>query len=249
VSEVITCPQCGNEIAPDIEQCPHCGTALQVGMAAPATEPEAVTPSAGGFQATIQAILATTQTHKWYWAGGGGGALVVAVLAVLFFTGVFGPSGRAICTSTLTQAKDFGVISPSATLASSSAKSTDVKNRRQCTAQVGDDTYVLQVDIQAEDTAHKKCTDFTKQTDCVKLYSVARSDGMTTYQVRAIPPDETDEALLGQAPGAAPPGSPPPGAAAPDSGAAEPGGLDSQTAVDNGGVAQSPPASDQAPPQ
>jgi len=241
VSEVI-CPQCGNKIEYGTAQCPHCGTGLRYEAAALDEGAAAAGPQAAlldRLKPVVAKILATTRTHKWYWAGGGGGAFVVAVLAVLFLTGVFGPSGRAICTAALTQAKDFGVISPSATLSSSSAESTDVKDRRKCTAQADNDTYVLQADLQAEDAANKKCSDFKKQAGCVKLYSVARSDGMTTYQVREIPPGETDAALLGQS--ASQPGS----SAAPDSGDAS--GLEAPTAVDNAPAA--PPPDDSQPQQ
>ena len=212
--------------------------AYETAGAEPAFENAPVAAPQGGLQPIIQKILSTTKTHKWYWAGGG--ALVVAALAVLFFLGVFGPGGKAICTAALTQAKDFGVISPSATLSSNSAESTDVKNRRKCSAQADNNSYSLAADLQAEDAQHNKCTDFNKQPDCVKLYSVARSDGMTTYQVREIPPNETDEALLGGSP---PPAQSPDANASPDaspnSGASDTGGFDAPTAVDNGSA---PPA-------
>ena len=225
------CPQCGNELASDTAQCPHCGAQQEPAQQAPAN----------GFQAIVQTVIASTKTHKMFWAGGAGGVLIVAIAAIVVFGGFFGPSGNVICTATLTQAREFGVISPTATLASSSAKSTDVNDRKECTAQVGNDTYVLLTDVKAVDSEQKKCRDFAKQPGCVKLYSVARSDGMTTYQVRQIPPDQTDEAILaseGQA------GAPPPaagaGQAAPDSSA-----LDTETSVDNSAgaaPAQTPPA-------
>ena len=243
MSEATTvCTHCGNQIAPDAAACPHCGASL---AAAAAPDAPAQQDSVGGIQAALSALLATTKTHKWYWVGGGGGALVVAVLAVLFFAGVFGPGGKAICVASLQQAKDFGVISPSATLASNSAESTDVAGRKKCTASADSDSYVLQADVKDEDAAHKKCTDYAKQADCLKLYSVARSDGMTTYQVREIPPDETDAAILageGQA-GAAPP------AAGGGNAASDAGGFDAPTSVDNGGNPQAAPDQEQAPPQ
>ncbi len=227
------CSQCGKELAADSVFCPHCGAKQTAAegiappqpVAAAAVEP----PAPNRYQEMLDKVLATTRTHKWYWAGGGGAAVVIAVLAILFFTGIFGPSGRAICTAALTQAKDFGVISPSATLSSTSAKSTDVDGRRQCAAEAGGDSYVLLADIKNEDAEHKKCKDFAKQADCLKLYSVARTDGMTTYQVREIPPGETDEALLGTqaAPGQA-------AGSSADAGGSD--ALDAQTAVDNGGA-------------
>ena len=203
-------------------------------------------PSPKGFGAII------AKTKPVYWIGG---AVVVAgVAALLVFGGLFGPSGKAICTASLDQARAFGVISPSAALESSSAKSTDVKNRKSCIAKVGDDTYTLVADIKSEDAEHRKCRDYAKQGGCIALYRVARSDGMTTYQVREIPPGETDEALanegvLGTPPPpnpASPNGAVPNGAPAADQG----GGLDGETAIDNSGSMQGTPAQPQqsAPP-
>lgn len=178
------------------------------------------------------AFLATFSTHKWYWVGGGSVVVVAAVAAGLYFGGVFGFSGRDICMASLQQAKDFGVISPNAELANFDAKSVDgAKGRKSCAAKAGDDTYTLLVDLKKEDGDKKPCKDLKKQNSCVALYSVARTDGMTTYQVREIPPGETDEALAandGQQQAAAP------GAAAPDAPAdSQQGGLDTETAVDN----------------
>ncbi len=185
----------------------------------------------------LDAILATTQSHRTYWFAGGGVVAVAAIAAIVVFGGFLGPSGKDICMASLNQAREFGVISPNATLASSSAKSTDVKNRKQCSVQADGETFTLLADVKTEDAVQKKCKDFKKQSGCVALYSVARSDGMTTYQVREMPPDETDEALAAQSP---PP--PAPGAAAPAA-AADAGGLDTDTAVDNTGAApaQTPP--------
>ena len=237
------CPKCGTNLEPASTNCPGCGAALD-GSDSAAT--------GGG----LGAILASAKTHIWYLAGGV--IAVAAIAAVLVFGNVFGPSGRAVCTATLNQARDFGVISPSAVLASTSAKSTDVKNRKSCAATVGEDTYTLTADIKTEDAAHKKCKDYVKQGGCVQLYSVARSDGMTTYQMREIPPGETDEALANEgvlptpqavAPNAAAPAGEPT-AGEPPAGAQ--GGIDTETAVDNsGGSMQGPaqPAPQSAPPQ
>jgi len=191
----------------------------------------------------LDTLLATAKTNKLVWAGGGV-IVVAAVAAGLYFGGVFGPSGRDICMASLQQAKDYGVISPSADLASTSAKSTDVKNRKSCSASASGETFTLLTDIKTEDSAHKPCKDFKKQNSCVALYSVARTDGMTTYQVRNIPPGETDEALAANAP---PPDQAAPGQAAPADGQ-QSGGLDTETAVDNSAPGQQGPAQ-QAPAQ
>jgi hypothetical protein len=207
--------------------------------------PEAISQMLAKLQPTIDAILATTKTHKWYWVGGGSAAGVALIAVILVFGGILGPSGKQICTATLSQAKDFGVISPSASLASNSAKSTGVADRRACTAQVGEETYTLLVDLKAVDREQRKCREL-KQPGCVALYSVARSDGMTTYQVREIPPDETDEAIAAKEGAAKPP--------AINTGGGDSGDLDSETAVDNSAgmaPAQIPPQTGEtsAPPQ
>ncbi|MDR3526941.1 MAG: hypothetical protein P4L57_06640 [Rhizomicrobium sp.] len=211
--------------------------AVQQKVISPVSETTPTPPS------KVDAILATIQTHKTYWISGGSALAVVAIAAGLYFGGVFGPSGRDICLASLSQARDFGVISPSAELSSTAAKSTDVKGRKSCTASAGGETYTLLVDLKTEDAAHKKCKDLKKQNSCVALYSVARTDGMTTYQVREIPPGETDEALAAN--------SPPPPPAAPDQAAApgqaapaaqnDGGSLDTDTAVDNTAPAQRAP--------
>lgn len=198
-------------------------------------------PSPKGFGA----IIASTKTKPGIWIGGA--VVVVGVAALLVFGGMFGPSGKAICTASLDQARAFGVISPSAVLDSSSAKSTDVKNRKSCIAKVGDDSYTLVADIKNEDAEHRKCRDYIKQGGCIALYNVARSDGMTTYQVREIPPGETDEALANEGVLGTPPASNPATSNA-ASGGNQGSSLDSETAVDNSGSMQGAPAQQQAVP-
>lgn len=173
---------------------------------------------------TFNALL----SNKLVWAGGG----VVAVAAIgagLYFGGVFGFSGRDICLATLTQAKDFGVIAQDASLASDSAKSTDKKGRKACTAAAGSDTYTLLVDLKKEDKDNKRCKDLKKQNSCVALYSVARADGMTSYQVREIPPGESDEAVAANEP--KPQAQQPADGSVPVDG--QTSALDADTAVDN----------------
>lgn len=217
----ITCPKCGNETEPGTPVCPSCGETL------------AKPGFMGKLQATIGAILATTRTHKWWWAGGGGAVVAAAVAAIVVFGGFLGPSGKAVCTATLGLAKDYGVIPMSAKLASNSAESTNVKNRKKCTATADSDTYNLLTDVKCKDVAKKK-------SDCVALYSVARSDGLTTYQVREIPPDQTDEAVEAAEKKAAEAQA---GSMKPLPGLGGDGGtIDTETTVDNslGGVQQGP---------
>jgi hypothetical protein len=136
----------------------------------------------------LATILASTKTHKWWWAGGGGAAVVAIAAAVIVFGGFFGPSGKAICTLALEHARDYGVVPNTATLANMEAKSTDVRNRRLCTAQAGGNDYSLTVDVTCKDM---------KKKDCVALYSVERADGLSTYQVRQVPDDDADAAVDG----------------------------------------------------
>ena len=135
----------------------------------------------------LASLQASVQTHKGWWAGGGGAAIIVIVAAVVVFGGFFGPSGKAICTVALEHARDYGVVPNTVTLANTDAKRTDVENRRQCTAQSGSDNYTMTVDLTCKDMKNK---------DCVVLYSVAREDGLTTYQVRQVPDDEADAAVV-----------------------------------------------------
>jgi hypothetical protein len=134
----------------------------------------------------LTAILASTKTHKWWWAGGGGAAVVAIAAVVIVFGGFFGPNGKAICTVALEHARDYGVIPSTASLANADAKSTDVSNRRLCTAVADGSDYNLTVDITCKDMKNK---------DCVALYSVQRADGLSTYQVRQVPDDDTDAAV------------------------------------------------------
>lgn len=191
--------------------------------------------------------------NRWNWLAG----LVTAggLVALMIYTGTFGPSGKAVCTATLNQAREFGVISPSATLASDSARSTGVRGRKSCTARVGNDIYTLDVDVKLEDIEHQRCRDYVKQPGCVALYRVARTDGMTTYQVREIPADDTDEALVAR--GILNPATPAPAANAGPQNPDAQGGLpasgdtvsatDMQTAPDTATTVQTAPASGDQP--
>ncbi len=231
------CSNCGTNLEPTATACPSCGAPVHGAPAAPSPK-------------GLSAIVAFAKAKPGTWIGGA--VVVVGVVAFVVLGGMFGPSGKAICTASLDQARAFGVISPSAVLDSSSAKSTDVKNRKSCVAKAGDDSFTLVADIKSEDAAHRKCRDYVKQSGCIALYSVARSDGMTTYQVREIPPGETDEALANEGVLGTPPapnpaqqnGAAPNAVPAGDQGA----GLDTETAVDNSGGMQGPPAQQQAVP-
>jgi hypothetical protein len=231
------CPNCGTHLQPDDTACPNCGHAVHGAAAAP-------TPTG------IDGLLYSAKTKPGYWIGG---AAAVAVVVLLAFGNVFGPSGKTVCTATLNQARDFGVISPSAVLDSTSAKSTDVKNRKSCTAKVGDETYTLIADIKNTDAEHRACRDYIKQASCVALFSVARADGTTTYQVRDIPANDTDEALAKE--GVL--GLPPTGTSNTQGAEAQGGGeasLETETAVGTGAQPATPqeaapPAQDTPPPQ
>jgi hypothetical protein len=188
-------------------------------------------------------VLATTRTHMWWWVGGGGASVAAAVALVLVFGSFFGPSGKAICTATLKQAVDFGVVPYNAALANNEAKSTEVKDRRVCTASSGDETFLMTVDLKlkekdAQTGTKKDCKDLSK-AGCIVLYAVERPNGTATYQVRAVPPDDVDAAL------------PPAGNQAAAGGSQTVGGGDAgasdtaDTAVDNSLATQNPSAPSQ----
>ena len=143
----------------------------------------------------IAAVLASIPRYKWWWAGGGGAAVVAIAAAVVVFGGFLGPSGKAICTVALEHARDYGVIPSSAVLSDADGKSTDVKNRRLCTADANGNSYNILADLTTDDTTEVKCKnikDITKSKQCVALYSVERSDGLSSYQVRQVPDDDAD---------------------------------------------------------
>jgi hypothetical protein len=133
-------------------------------------------------------IKASIKAHKWIWAASSAAVLVGIVAAILYFTGVFGPSGRAVCKVTVDRAKAYGTLSPSAEQ-DGSAKSTNIAGRKTCLATDGADKYVITVEI--------KCKDL-KNDDCLPIYSVEREDGLSLYQVRAVPNDleEADSASI-----------------------------------------------------
>ena len=162
------------------------------------------------------AVAASIAAYKWIWAGGGAAVLAGIVALVVVYGGLFGPSGKAICKIALDRSSGYGVIPASSTLAGS-AKSTDVSGRKTCTAENGGNKYIISVDI--------KCDDL-KKDDCLSIYSVEREDGLSLYQVRALPDDDNGNPLpVGGAPApdqaaAAAPGdtaAAPPAAAAPGS--------------------------------
>lgn len=225
------CPTCGTHLAPATTTCPGCGAQFDA--------TGALIPPPGG----IAGFILSVKKNKWGWLIGSVLA-VGGVVGLMLLGGAFGPSGATVCTVSLKQAKDFGVISQSASLDSSSASSTDVKNRKSCAAKVGEETFTLTADIKSIDANNMKCRDYLKQPGCIKLYSVARNDGMTTYQVREIPPNETDEALIKE--GVLSPVLTPSEQKAQQEqqqhAAEEHSAMDAETAVDNSAATQSAPA-------
>ncbi len=221
------CPNCGNQLEPNPPACPYCGVEF--------LQPE---PAPGGIAGVLYGIRSVIAAHPRYWMAGGGVFVAAVAAAVVVFGGFLGPSGKQICTASLNLARDYGVISPSATLASDTAKSTDVDGRRSCTAQADGETFTLLADLKKKDAKKKPCKNFEKQDGCVALWSVARSDGMTTYQVRTIPPDQTDEALAAKNPPAAQDTSA-------DGSDQDASGFGAATAVDNSSTIQTAPAPQQ----
>lgn len=164
----------------------------------------------------FETILASTKTHKWWWAGGGGATLVAIAVLVVVLGGLFGPSGRDICSIAVQRSIAYGVL-PQGAEAVNSGKKTDVARRRACAATAGGDNFVVTADLTCNNLAkdHASLKDMTSekyQADpwrdqgCVSLYAVERSDGLSIFQKRK---EETDEGMASITP-------PPPQQGVPD---------------------------------
>lgn len=142
---------------------------------------------------------ASVKAHKWIWTGCTVAVVAVGGAAVVYFGGFLGPSGHAICKVAVERARDYGTL-PSGATQDGSAKSTDVKGRKSCIADVSGEKYTITADL--------KCKDL-KNHECLPLYSVERSDGLSLYQVRAVPNDADEAApVAGAAPSEAAAGAP-----------------------------------------
>lgn len=170
---------------------------------------------------------ASIKAYKWIWAGGGV-VVVAGVAALLIFGGLFGPSGHAICKVAVQRARDYGTIPTNATQ-DGSAKRTDVADRKSCEASADGEKYTVTVDL--------KCKDL-KNHDCLPIYSVERSDGLSLYQVRAVPDDAdtpmpaAETGVAGAGGDAAPAAAAPAGAAPPSSGGSANSGGDAAIDTD-----------------
>lgn len=140
-------------------------------------------------QKSFGMLKSSIKSHKWIWIGGAVVVVAAAAVATLWLSGVFGPSGRAVCKISVERARDYGTLPPGAQ-PEGSTKSTDVSGRKSCIAKADGDTYTVTVDI--------KCKDL-KNADCLPIYSVERDDGMSFYQVRQIPNDGDDGEASGTA--------------------------------------------------
>lgn len=148
---------------------------------------------------------ASVKAHKWIWAGCTVVLVAAGGAAVVYFGGFLGPSGHAICKVAVERARDYGTLPPGATQ-DGSAKSTDVKDRKSCIADVNGEKYTVTADL--------KCKDL-KNHECLPLYSVERSDGLSLYQVRAVPDDADGAAPMAGAAAPSDAASAPAQAAAP----------------------------------
>jgi hypothetical protein len=131
------------------------------------------------------AVSASVHAYRWIWAGGGVVVLAGLATLVVVYGGLFGPSGRAICKVAIERTTAYGVL-PLNAKQDGSAESTDVRHRKACNVTVEDEKYVVTVDL--------KC-DNLKEADCLPIYSVERADGMSLYQVRALPDDDNGNPL------------------------------------------------------
>lgn len=130
----------------------------------------------------IQKVFASFKTHLWWWIAGIIVLVAIATGITLWQTGYFGPSGKEVCRISVQRAMDYGTLPQDAKQAGS-AESTKVSGRKTCAVTSGDDKYVVTVDV--------KCKNL-KDDKCLSLYSVERSDGLSFYQKRAVPPVPDD---------------------------------------------------------
>lgn len=131
-------------------------------------------------------LCASVKAHKWIWAGCAVVVIAASATAVVYYGGFFGPSGHAICKVAVLRARDYGAL-PSNARQDGSAKSTDVSGRKNCDVDADGEKYTVLADL--------KCNDL-KNADCLPIYAVERSDGMSLYQVRSVPNDDDGASAL-----------------------------------------------------
>jgi hypothetical protein len=117
----------------------------------------------------------------------GAGAVVVIGAAVAggYFLGSKKPGGanaspaamaaadRSVCEATLARAQAYGIFDTTAQVTSKDASTTDVKNRMTCSAQSGETTYTITVDVPCNDMGDPRC---------LKLYKITDSSGATLFR-------------------------------------------------------------------
>jgi len=79
----------------------------------------------------------------------------------------------AVCTLTLNNAKNFGIVPQYGELATLRLSATDVPGRYICVAQTKVAKYLMAVDLQCRDLRSPRC---------VSLYNVSQADGTVLYQ-------------------------------------------------------------------
>jgi hypothetical protein len=79
----------------------------------------------------------------------------------------------AVCTLTLNNAKNFGIVPQYGQLATLRLSATDVQGRYICVAQTKVAKYLMAVDLQCRDLRSPRC---------VSLYNVSQADGTVLYQ-------------------------------------------------------------------
>lgn len=78
-----------------------------------------------------------------------------------------------VCTTALTNAKNFGIVPQYGQLASAKLAATNVQGRYACLAATRTTKYVLIVDLLCRNL---------KDSRCVSLYNISQSDGSVLYQ-------------------------------------------------------------------
>jgi len=82
-------------------------------------------------------------------------------------------AGEQLCTTALTNVKNFGVIPPFGQLASAEPRKTDVTGRYVCIAVTQVSKYTIAADLVCRNL---------KNAQCVNVFSVTQDDGTVLYQ-------------------------------------------------------------------
>lgn len=114
---------------------------------------------------------------------GGVAVVVIAVGVGGYFLGTRHPDApktaeqaaadRGVCEATLDRVRNFGILLPTAKLASDDATKTDTDKRVTCSATSDGTSYTIAVDVLCDNMGDEKC---------LQLFKVTDSTGKTLFQ-------------------------------------------------------------------